>query len=69
MYAKGTNNRVTGFHATTAEEFADGFEKALSLPDPLAWRLRARESAKRFGEEEFDRKWLEQMTKLVAMTK
>lgn len=41
----------------------------MSLPDPLAWRLRARQSAKRFGEEEFDRKWVEQMTKLVAMIK
>lgn len=64
-----TDRNVSGFHASTAEEFADGFEKALSLPDPLAVRLRARQSAKRFGEAEFDRKWLEQMVKLVGMTK
>lgn len=67
--AGSRTNAATGFHATTADEFADGFEKALSLPDPLDWRLRARQSAKRFGEEEFDRKWLEQMTKLVDMAK
>ncbi|KAL2265740.1 hypothetical protein VTJ83DRAFT_6840 [Remersonia thermophila] len=51
----------TGFHATTASEFAAAFEKALALPDPLAVRLRARKSAKRFTEEEFARRWLEQM--------
>ncbi|KIH89223.1 alpha-1,2-mannosyltransferase [Sporothrix brasiliensis 5110] len=59
----------TGFHATTADEFAAGFEQALALPDPLAWRERARQSAKRFTEEEFERKWLEQMDKLVALLK
>lgn len=59
----------TGFHATTADEFAAGFEQALALPDPLAWRERARRSAKRFTEEEFERKWLEQMDKLVALLK
>ncbi|KAI0008937.1 hypothetical protein F4779DRAFT_409036 [Xylariaceae sp. FL0662B] len=57
----------TGFHATTASEFAEGFEKALSLPDPLAIRRRARESSKRFSEEEFARRWLAQVEKLVAM--
>ncbi|KAL1837413.1 hypothetical protein VTJ49DRAFT_3805 [Mycothermus thermophilus] len=51
----------TGFHATTASEFAAAFEKALTLPDPLAVRLRARKSAKRFTEEEFARRWIEQM--------
>lgn len=56
-----------GFHATTATEFAEGFEKALSLPDPLAIRKRARISAKRFTEEEFARKWLAEMEKLVAL--
>ncbi|KAJ4307210.1 asparagine-linked glycosylation protein [Collariella sp. IMI 366227] len=39
----------TGFHATTATEFAQGFEKAL------------------FTEEEFARKWTDQMEKLVAL--
>ncbi|KAK3293500.1 glycosyltransferase family 4 protein [Chaetomium fimeti] len=56
----------TGFHATTTAEFADGFEKALSLSDPYAVRQRARQSAKRFTEEEFARRWTEQMEKLVT---
>ncbi|KAL2024285.1 hypothetical protein VTK56DRAFT_8767 [Thermocarpiscus australiensis] len=55
----------TGFHATTSTEFAQGFEKALSLPNPYAVRQRARQSAKRFTEEEFARRWTEQMEKLV----
>ncbi|KAJ4326817.1 asparagine-linked glycosylation protein [Fusarium piperis] len=59
----------TGFHATTEEEFADGYEKALSLPDPLAVRLRARESAKRFTEEEFAKKWTVQMARLVTLAR
>ena len=57
----------TGFRATTPEEFARGFEKALSQADPLAWRLRNRASATRFTEEEFAKKWVGQMQKLVAM--
>ncbi|KAK3900630.1 glycosyltransferase [Staphylotrichum tortipilum] len=56
----------TGFHATTAAEFAQGFEKALTLPDPYAVRQRARKSAKRFTEEEFARRWTDQMEQLVA---
>ena len=32
-------------------------------------RLRARESAKRFSEEVFVKKWLEQMAKLVALNR
>ncbi|KAI1374820.1 glycosyltransferase family 4 protein [Hypoxylon crocopeplum] len=57
----------TGFLATTTSEFADGFEKALSHPDPLTVRRRARQSSKRFTEEEFARKWLSEIEKLVAM--
>ncbi|KAM0246600.1 hypothetical protein ACHAQJ_010161 [Trichoderma viride] len=57
----------TGFHASTAAEFAAGYEAALSLPDPLAMRLRARKSAKRFSEEVFEKKWLAQMGRLVAL--
>ncbi|KAL0470575.1 alpha-1,2-mannosyltransferase [Neurospora intermedia] len=57
----------TGFHATTSKEFAEGFEKALSLPNPYAVRLRARKSAKRFTEEEFARRWIEQLEKCAAM--
>lgn len=62
-----TANIPAGFHATTSTEFAEGFEKALSLPNPLAVRRRARASAKRFTEEEFVKKWTAQMEKLVAM--
>ncbi|KAH6621432.1 glycosyltransferase family 4 protein [Chaetomium sp. MPI-SDFR-AT-0129] len=58
----------TGFHATTAAEFAEGFEKALSLPNPYAVRQRARQSAKRFTEEEFARRWTEQMEELVRLS-
>ena len=58
-----------GFHANTADEFVAAFEKALSLPDPLAVRKRARVSARRFTEEEFARKWVAQMDELVAMLK
>ena len=57
----------TGFHATTSTEFAEGFRKALSHPNPLAIRQRARKSAKRFTEEEFAKKWVDQMEKLVAL--
>ncbi len=54
---------------TTPAEFANAFEKALSLPDPLQVRQRARLSAKRFTEEEFAKKWVTQMEKLVALTR
>ncbi|TDZ31162.1 GDP-Man:Man(3)GlcNAc(2)-PP-Dol alpha-1,2-mannosyltransferase [Colletotrichum spinosum] len=62
------DGQPTGFHATNVEEFAQGYEKALSIKDALAIRLRARQSAKRFTESEFDKKWIDQMEKLVAMT-
>jgi alpha-1,2-mannosyltransferase len=57
----------TGFHATTADEFADAFEKVLSQPDLLPWRQRARRSARRFTEEEFAKNWVSQMQQLVAL--
>jgi alpha-1,2-mannosyltransferase len=56
-----------GFHATTSTEFANGFEKALSLEDTLGMRRRARLSAKRFTEEEFAKGWIQQMEKLVGL--
>ncbi|KAK1720032.1 putative GDP-Man:Man(3)GlcNAc(2)-PP-Dol alpha-1,2-mannosyltransferase [Colletotrichum lupini] len=62
------DGQPTGFHATNVKEFAEGYEKALSIKDPLPVRLRARRSAKRFTESEFDEKWIAQMEKLVAMT-
>lgn len=61
------DGKPTGFHASTAAEFAAGYEKALSISDPLEMRLRARKSAVRFTEEEFAKKWLAEMEKLVAM--
>jgi alpha-1,2-mannosyltransferase len=61
------DGQPTGFHATTAAEFADGYEKALSLENPLEVRLRARQSAKRFTEEEFAKSWIQQTSRLVAM--
>lgn len=60
-------NSHQGFHATTSTEYAEAFEKALSLPDPLAVRQRARISAKRFTEEAFAKSWITQMEKLVDM--
>lgn len=61
-----TSLRV-GFHATTSSEYAAGFDKALSLKDPLSVRQRARKSAQRFSEDEFARKWIAQLDKLVGM--
>lgn len=60
---------ATGFRATTEEEFAAAFEAALALPEEekVAMRLRARKSALRFTEEEFARKWIVEVEKLVAM--
>ncbi|KAI1199377.1 glycosyltransferase family 4 protein [Nemania serpens] len=60
------DGQPTGFHATTTTEYAEGFEKAFSLPDPLAVRLRARHSAQRFTDEEFAKRWLAELRKLVA---
>ncbi|KAB8300830.1 hypothetical protein EYC80_002758 [Monilinia laxa] len=59
----------TGFHASTAEQFAQGFESALSLPreDKIAMRLRARKSAQRFTEAEFAKKWIVGMEDLVLL--
>jgi alpha-1,2-mannosyltransferase len=50
----------TGYHATTAESFAEALHNALSLSsgEDKAIRERARESAvKRFSEEEFVKGW------------
>ncbi|CAG8007017.1 unnamed protein product [Penicillium salamii] len=62
---------ATGFRAETEEQFAASFEAALALPEEekVAMRLRARRSALRFTEEEFSRKWLDQVQKLVKATK
>jgi alpha-1,2-mannosyltransferase len=62
---------ITGFHASTEEQFAEGFAKALDLPpaEALAMRHRSRESAKRFSEEVFSERWLTQLDALVALEK
>ncbi|KAF2759606.1 UDP-Glycosyltransferase/glycogen phosphorylase [Pseudovirgaria hyperparasitica] len=63
------DGKPTGFHASTASEYADGFLKALELPSDqiLAMRHRARKSAERFTEGAFARSWITQMEKLVDM--
>lgn len=63
------DGKPTGFHATSASEFAACFAKALSLPDPLALRLRARASAARFTDEAFATHWLTHMSRLVALSR
>ncbi|KAJ5430422.1 Glycosyl transferase family 1 [Penicillium cf. griseofulvum] len=62
---------ATGFRAETEEQFAASFEAALALPEAekLAMRKRARRSAQRFTAEEFSRKWLDQVQKLVKASK
>jgi len=62
---------ATGFRATTEEEFAAAFQGALALPkeEKVAMRARARESARRFTEEEFARRWIVEVEKLVMMAK
>ncbi|CEJ54468.1 Putative Glycosyltransferase [Penicillium brasilianum] len=62
---------ATGFRAETEEQFAAAFEAALALPESekVAMRLRARRSAQRFTEEEFSRKWLAQVQKLVEASR
>ncbi|KAH4151928.1 asparagine-linked glycosylation protein 11 [Parastagonospora nodorum] len=63
------DGKPTGFHATTAQEYADGFQKALSLSpkETIAMRKRARTSAERFTDLGFAEKWLTNMDKLVAL--
>lgn len=62
---------ATGFRAETEEQFAAAFEAALALPvaEKVAMRQRARRSARRFTEEEFSRKWLLQVQKLVLASR
>ncbi|KAK2749659.1 asparagine-linked glycosylation protein [Myotisia sp. PD_48] len=60
---------ATGFRATTEVEYAAAFEAALALPEEekVAMRMRARTSAKRFSSEEFEKKWLIEMEKLIGL--
>ncbi|KAK6498052.1 asparagine-linked glycosylation protein [Arthrobotrys conoides] len=59
----------TGYHATTADEFAQGFKEALSLSDDdtVAMRERARESSLRFSEEIFEEQWNSVMDTLLGL--
>ncbi|KAL7272664.1 asparagine-linked glycosylation protein [Rhizina undulata] len=61
----------TGFHCTTAEEYAKAFAEVLSMPPQEAsdMRMRARTSAKRFSEEVFAKQWLKQLEKLLELQK
>ncbi|OJD33581.1 alpha-mannosyltransferase alg11 [Diplodia corticola] len=63
------DGKPTGFHATTAAQFAEGFRQALALSgqETLEMRQRARRSAGRFTEEVFANKWLVQMCRLVEL--
>ena len=59
----------TGFHASNPTEYAQAFVRALTLSsdEKLAMRLRARASAKRFGEDEFAEDWVTQAERLVQL--
>lgn len=61
--------KPTGFHASTKEEYAEGFRKALTLSpqETLAMRQRARKSAERFTDRTFAESWLKNMELLVAL--
>lgn len=63
------DGKPTGFHASTAEEYAEGFSQALSLSpkDMMAMRLRARKSAQRFTDGIFAQKWIGHMIELVDL--
>lgn len=59
----------TGFHATTADQYAEGFRKALTLSphETVEMRQRARKSAERFTDAGFAERWLRNTEKLVAL--
>ena len=61
----------TGYHASTEEEYALGFEKAflLSKDETIAMRMRARESSNRFVDAIFDGAWNNQMDRLISLRK
>jgi alpha-1,2-mannosyltransferase len=61
----------TGFWASTVEEYAEAFERALLLDEREVFdmRTKARESARRFSEEVFGVEWRRHMEVLVAMTR
>ena len=58
---------TAGFHASTASEYAASFAQAFSMSEEatLEMRKRARASSKRFTEEMFAIKWIEQLDRLI----
>ena len=62
-------NMCTGYHASTESEYAHSFAEALSMTEEAtaAMRKRARVSSKRFTEEMFAAKWVEQLGKLIEI--
>ncbi|KAK5701662.1 asparagine-linked glycosylation protein [Elasticomyces elasticus] len=65
------DGKPTGFHATTPEEFAAGFAKALELSgdDAFAMRQRARKSSWRFSEKVFSDAWTSHLEQLVELAR
>ncbi|ORY03934.1 hypothetical protein BCR34DRAFT_573079 [Clohesyomyces aquaticus] len=63
------DGKPTGFHASTAQEYAEGFRKALGLKsdEMLKWRQRARRSADRFTERGFAGRWVRNMEILIEL--
>ena len=63
------NGGEAGFHASTEEEYAAAFEKALTLSptETLAMRRNARSSAQRFSEARFGQAWVEQVQDLIRL--
>ncbi|KAI7113658.1 hypothetical protein KC352_g34928, partial [Hortaea werneckii] len=61
--------KPTGFHASTAQDFATGFAQALCLSpeEKFAMRVRARESSWRFSERVFSEAWVRQVEGLVGV--
>ena len=58
---------TAGYHASTVSEYAASFAQAFSMSEEatLEMRKRARASSKRFTEEMFAIKWIEQLDRLI----
>ncbi|KAL9115482.1 MAG: hypothetical protein Q9227_000803 [Pyrenula ochraceoflavens] len=63
------NGEPSGFRAETEDEFANAFRTVLDMSqaDRVDMRLRAREVAKKFTEEQFARRWIGEIEELVRM--
>lgn len=59
----------TGFKASTEEGYAECFAQVLGMDgeDRLEMRKRARGRARAFGEEEFEKRWIDEVGRLVEM--